>query len=204
MFSFFYISAGGIEQGLDRSSYNNLQETQRKITSFADLPDGWHYGDGVAPTPNMITAAYQWHSKLAAMGFSLTDAFPGVEGEILLSGYRDNHTFELMLETDYSVSFYHEDDGKIVFSSLRNSQQDAENAIKDATGELWSTSDFFTIDISTVKGIASQEWRSKIMEVAAPSFSMIAFAKQEYHYAPIYGNTIRQLLASRQYSGYSI
>jgi hypothetical protein len=194
---------------LPRSSWANAAAaaatvfvaTKEKIKSFALLPSGWHYGGGMPPPAERIKNAEAWHEKLVTYGFAATDAFPGADGEIMISAYRDNHVFELVLEADDTLSFYHEHNDATLTSLSHKGISEIEATMTRVAGELWSILGSFTNETLTLEKIGSIGWRLKTLEEVARSFNTIAFCKQRYHYAPTYENTIPQLLVSRQYSG---
>src|SRR6266568_6227153 len=82
--------------------------TADKIRDFLRLTDGWHYGRGDAPAPDIVSESLRIHSMMVAAGFRDTDAFPGIDGEVLLTAYQDSHYIEIMVEIDARVTFTHE------------------------------------------------------------------------------------------------
>lgn len=58
-----------------------------KLLSFQQLPDGWHYGRGVAPSLNTVMAALSAIDLLRQQGADTIEVFPDVDGEILVSAY---------------------------------------------------------------------------------------------------------------------
>ena len=61
--------------------------TERKLYSFTQLPAGWHYGRGGPISREVLTQAELCYWQLLMHGVSRTDAFPGVDGEVLVTGY---------------------------------------------------------------------------------------------------------------------
>jgi hypothetical protein len=181
---------------------NNVVATEQKIASFEALPSGWHYGEGFAPSSNIIANARDWHRKLMEAGFTTTDAFPGVGGEIMIAGYHGNHVVEIVLEIDNSISLYHELDDETVRSLPNRNSRHVSEELKKISGELWSTFDFSTNETLILGKTASTGWHLGTTEVAAPSFNMIASCKVGQLYAPIYGNTTRQWRVNRRSSGF--
>ena len=78
-------------------------EAGRKILAFASLPVGWHYGTGVPPSPKAVRVALAYLAFLSALGFAENDAFPGADGEIMVTVYLDNSYIQVSLEADESI-----------------------------------------------------------------------------------------------------
>ena len=75
---------------------------QKKINSFSELRDGWHFGDGVAPTPETIKNAIDFLNLTRA--FREIDAFPGPSGEISISFYFGDDTVEIIFEPNGTIT----------------------------------------------------------------------------------------------------
>jgi hypothetical protein len=179
----------------------NMKATKEKIESFLALPVGWHYGAGRAPSRDAIKNAQEWLTRLSQWGLWNVDAFPGADGEIMLSAYRDDESFELVLEPDNTVSFYHEKDDRTITSLPHKGPIDVENAIIEAAGAQWSTFDFFTRGISTQGRTDLSGWRSRTLEAAALSFSTNVYYGLAYQSASTYENIIQASPGIQQYSG---
>ena len=98
------------EQRYRVTSGRKTSDTSRKIQSFMDLPVGWHYGEGQPCAPSIRDAALQTHAFLLGLGFAETDAFPGIDGGLLLTIYHAAHYFELRFENDGTITYRHEID----------------------------------------------------------------------------------------------
>jgi hypothetical protein len=186
----------------DASTVNNITATKQKIDSFAALPSGWHYGEGITPLPSAIANAHDWHERLVRARFLHTDAFPGADGEILIAAYHDNHNIELVLEADNSISLYYEEDDDPVVSLSHKTPSEIDNALGKIVGELWSTLGSFTKEISTQGKIDSTDWRLRTMEAADLSFNTYVSSRQAHHYVPTSKGITPQLLGLQQFSGY--
>jgi hypothetical protein len=64
--------------------------TLAKIDSFASLPVGWDYGQGVPASVNTVSLARALYYELTQLGFTRTEAFPGTDGGIQLTAYERN------------------------------------------------------------------------------------------------------------------
>jgi hypothetical protein len=81
------------------------EEAIKKILSFLSLPDGWCYGNGVAPAPTIAISAIAIYSFLKMAEVSSTDAFPGEDGRVLVTGYSGDYTIEVYCETSGTFKF---------------------------------------------------------------------------------------------------
>jgi hypothetical protein len=61
--------------------------TLAKIGSFASLPVGWDYGQGVPASVTTVSLARDLYYELTQLGFTRTEAFPGTDGAIQLTAY---------------------------------------------------------------------------------------------------------------------
>ncbi len=83
-------------------------DTKKVIEGFASLENGWHFGKGVAPSNNTISTAIELLRFSGDLGFTTTDAFPGVSGEINVVLHRFKNKIELIVAVDQTVSLYRE------------------------------------------------------------------------------------------------
>ena len=86
----------------------NSDALNRKIEEFADLPDGWHYGSGVAATEQAVTAARKVKSLLLENNAHDVEAFPDVDGGILVCGYHHDDTVEVLCSPQGTMDLVHE------------------------------------------------------------------------------------------------
>jgi hypothetical protein len=83
--------------------------TDEKIRGFNNLPVGWHYGEGVPPSDSTIKKAIALNMEAGGNGFTKTNAFPGIEGEIQFTVYKGQFYLEFTLEVDGTVTFLYEE-----------------------------------------------------------------------------------------------
>lgn len=180
----------------------SITATDQKIRSFKALPGGWHYGEGIAPSPAMIESARDWLKQVTQYGFLVTDAFPGIAGEIMISGRRGEDEIELILENDNTISFYHQRNDESVSEPIeRGDPNDIEDALGKAADQ-WSILDLSMLDILRPIKIDSLGWRFEIMEVAHRSYFANALIFQTVNpYAHTSGITIQMPPESRRYFG---
>ena len=109
--------------------------TERKIRGFKRLQKGWHYGEGRPFGDNIINAAISLHKEALRLGFFETDAFPGANGEIMVTIYRHEHYLEFIIERDLTVTFSREDGDDETRYEEGLTLNNAIRVIRDFSGE---------------------------------------------------------------------
>lgn len=84
----------------------------QRIHSFGHLAAGWYYGDGHPATDAAVSAALAVTELLPNRND--VEAFPGVDGGILLSAYHLSETLEVRCEPDGRLDFWHEVNDEVV------------------------------------------------------------------------------------------
>lgn len=114
--------------------------TLQKLESFAALPQGWHYGRGGPISAETHQLAAQIWNDLLGAGFTLTDAFPGSDGEVQLTAYHQDHFLSLMIEPGGETTLLHQFKGNDASQPLetRDTEVLAEK-VKEIAGGIWTT-----------------------------------------------------------------
>ena len=84
-----------------------------KIRSFAQLPDGWHYGEGCAATEQAVTAALDVNAQFLMHIPDAVEAFPAVDGGVMVGGYWGGHTLEIVCGPSGRLDMVHELDDEV-------------------------------------------------------------------------------------------
>src|SRR5262245_59631696 len=84
----------------------------RRILSFGELPAGWHYGSGVPAPLHVIDNALRVGALLTDVGAKKLEAFPEIVGGILVSGYHDADTVDVLCRVDRLFDICHEEDNR--------------------------------------------------------------------------------------------
>jgi len=119
-----------------------------QIFSFALLPNGWHYGEGCGATEFAVELALIVNSLLIERNASDIEVFPDINGGILVSGYHENETIEILCDEIGQINVIHEDDENVVCEQMDVSVQELSDYLE---GLLWRStklSDFFIRNIS--------------------------------------------------------
>jgi len=88
------------------------QNTAAKIAAFEKLPFGWHSGFGLPPETETVRLTLELEAALRAAGLSKTNAYPGLDGEILLTAYHGTLFVELTVLGDGRVTFFVEQEDR--------------------------------------------------------------------------------------------
>ena len=147
----------------------------RKLRSFASLPNGWDFGDGLPVSTTAIEIAEEllrWASQLQLKA----DVFPGVDGECMVAFYNDNRcvrvivqpsgSFDLRVERGIGFTFEH-----TVPPQNGATRQEAFARVRDLVDTAWNTYVFLVSGstIERVSGSLTTPLRSPVPSMAAAS-----------------------------------
>jgi hypothetical protein len=150
---------------IGQGSGAGYERTDAKIRSFARLPPGWHYGAGKAALQETIDLAREYLLLFAQLGFVETDAFPGVDGEIMVSAYRGGHCVEVTLELDSTFTLTHQFDGSDRYHGAGLSSVTASQTLSTISEkinqEACATSDWYIPGTTISTRVDSKTWHSR-------------------------------------------
>jgi hypothetical protein len=135
-----------------------LSEVERKISSFAALPNGWDYGRGGPISQAVLDSAFEWNRFFRQHGFSETDAFPGGDGEVVITAGYGDHDIELIVEPDGKISVAYDRGGKHQLYRADLASIEATWVVTNLMGQIWNASGYFIPINSTnvEKNLSSQ------------------------------------------------
>ena len=143
-----------VGSGFLTASDKDLSDTGKKIQSFSRLRQGWHFGEGSAPSETLIKKAIELDGLAQSLGFTDTDAFPGPNGEVRYCVYKGANYCEFTFEIDGSVTMVIENDETEI--ERVSSLEEARSILKQFS--IWNISDSFTGDIGTGGKRISKAW----------------------------------------------
>jgi hypothetical protein len=181
---------------LDNSPGINLEisgHTEQKIRSFRHLTPGWHYGRGIPISETVTRIALRLNALSRYMGVLTTDAFPGVDGEILLTCYVREHYLEVLVRPDEAVSIIHEIADEVVTEVPPTRRP--EPVLRQIVGEIWNGSGSYTSTISMFGDRDLPVWHSRthLMSLAHQSSASRAWTSGALRYA----NTSQSFMPER-------
>ncbi|MDQ3011199.1 MAG: hypothetical protein M3X11_10920 [Acidobacteriota bacterium] len=128
-----------------------LSETREKLLSFACLHRRWNFGEGVPAKELSLQRALAILESLDDAGFSYTDAYPGLDGDILLSAYALPDYYDFKVKVDGSVTVTHTRGEEDKFYQEAMPLVEVFSNIKKFASEKWPTSDYLTSAFITAK-----------------------------------------------------
>jgi hypothetical protein len=117
--------------------------TKDKISNFNNFVEGWHFGEGSAPSKLVIDAAHKINKAMADAGFLETDAFLGASGNIQVNAYSDNVYIETIIDNNNRIEFIFEKNESIQIYDDDLSLPEAIVKI-GFWGKQWDISESFT------------------------------------------------------------
>ena len=128
---------------------NNNEVIRQKILNFRNLEPGWHFGEGVTPSDQVINTAIRLNKNAHFADFAVTNAFAGVNGEVQVTAYDDKHFYELTVEKNGLITFVHEYDDEIREYIDNLPYDKAVKKLFEHIGEKWALLDSYIQKTST-------------------------------------------------------
>ena len=125
---------------------SDVHITTKKIMAFRRLTDGWHYGEGYHVDESVVNTALELHKRILSLGLYETDAFPGIEGNIVLTVYSGTECLEFTLMSNGNIQYCRERDDVEVCEEVSLTILQAENILKDFRQGTCRQFDFSTLD----------------------------------------------------------
>lgn len=167
-------------------------QTINKIHEFGKRQPGWHFGEGVSPSRMVLNKAKSITEKAYISGFE-TDAFPGIDGEIMIAVYYKNDYLEFTIETNGNITFVREKGEEQITYREGLSLNNALNELDKFGKHIWNISGTFTKTI-TIKGVSdSKVWLSRThQDQVFPAYLKAAFRPSETQYVATSQNIIQE------------
>jgi len=183
-------------------------DTLLKIAEFATLESGWCYGEGIHIQKQTQFQAQELFVALFSNGIEKTDAFPGLSGEIRVTGYKNEHYLELTIEGPDCVTFlYEQNDDEFEYNENLTILQ-AKHKVKETIAKInscQSLSDRSIKSIGTSRKGDFKVWRSSLPEMVAFQFSVkIAQLTKVAVHASIQKSITKTSQTTPQFTGRSI
>ncbi len=118
-------------------THERIEQTAEKIMGFRQVQPGWHYGSGTQPSQETIDKALQLNAEASRAGFTETNAFLGIDGEIQVTAYHGPIYLELTVEPDGEVTFAFEQGDEEMAYEENLSLQEARERIGKFRGITW-------------------------------------------------------------------
>ncbi len=196
------------QQIVPSSPATSAFRTAVKVLEFGRLPAGWAYGQGGAIEPAVISRGLAWIEYIEAIGVKKMNAFPGEEGNLLITSYVDGDIISIDILTDGMVSVLHERAEDELLDRPCVGEAEAFSLVAAAMETACATSASLTRNIGTSKQIASRAQPSrtpqKPEEAEPPSLRRRVYSPAAHRSVPTSPNsTLRVSQESRPYSVWS-
>jgi len=185
---------------------SQLNFTDQKIQSFGNLQRGWHFGGGVAPQMPTIETALVLNRALLRNRLLITNAFPGISGEILVTGRSGSTVIELTIEPESGITLVREVADEEVFYQEGLTLEDAVKHINSLRGESWALSGLYigTTTTQTPDRLRALLSSHQAMAQEFQLLTKIAYTRQARATVTISKGTIEMSPVARQSSGLSL
>ena len=177
-------------------------QTILKVKNFANLPDGWRFGEGVVIQDSKIALAVRLLHYANEKGLERSNAFALADGGLLVSFYIDKYTLDLTLEADGSLTIAEDfdDDQLRYFENLEVA--DAYDEICKFSEHIETVSELSTPTTTTVNLEGLRVRHSPLHPMAVSPYSTrIVRWKIVGQSASTFRNTIPNLQECHQSSG---
>lgn len=129
-----------------------MDATAEKIRSFEGLKAGWNFGEGDAISAKEVDRALLALAVVRQFGLSINDAFPGLDGEVKVTSYKDDYYVQYIVSPN-AVSTIIAYRGNALLHRIRDiPDSEARKRLAAIAGEIWNTSDLLTSRNTTTFG----------------------------------------------------
>lgn len=179
-------------------------KTLQKIQSFAHLPHGWCYGSGEPLSPEAIGHAINWLRSLVKLNLIDNNAFPGADGEIIISVYIGVINIDLSIYQNGEASLIVENGEEEIGSFSCFALRKVRDVISMVLAAIWNTSASFTQNTSTAVWDGSKVLPSKtLLRAEGHRFSNSSVvSKNQVISAPTSNSSIQTWGVNRQSIGF--
>jgi hypothetical protein len=163
-----------------------------RLNALLDLPDGWHYGSGKKVRRELVELTKAILPRLRAMGAKSFEAFPVLDGGVMLSAYRDAVDVDIIIHEADKVSLVVEAGDVELFEASELHIDVAIGIIGDnkwlSDGSSGSPTQY--IIATSLTDLSLQRLAGQATTMVYPSSLNAAWKKATTHFVPTYGNTI--------------
>ena len=116
-----------------------------KIQSFANLPKGWHYGEGGPISKRIIDSALMWYDLLVDAGMERVGATPSEDGAIVVSALIFGKYTEIISERNQTFTVVRDrENGHSTYKRALTEDQ-VRHWLNELLGRSWNTFAGFTL-----------------------------------------------------------
>jgi len=134
-----FSTLGQVEARITSMGSYRASRIRERIRSFQNLPDGWHYGEGVMIPDHVRDDALEISEMFESHEAEDIEAFPCADGGILVSGYRGKRTVDVLCRPCGMLDISMEEDGILQEDETDRNPDDLEAFLK---GLMWEKKSF--------------------------------------------------------------
>lgn len=140
---------------------SQIETTRNKVRGFLTLEEGWNYGEGIPINPAAVARAERVLDIGSDMGLTRSDAVPGLDGEVQVVFYQEDHRVEVTLDSERRIELIYEAPNREETELTCNSVAALHDKIKELLPQIWPNSSVcFTESITLPKIDAFRTLRS--------------------------------------------
>jgi hypothetical protein len=173
-----------------------ITETIQKVNEFAQLREGWHFGEGLPPSPERIDQAVNFLEYASFSDIDRVNAFPGIRGQLEITFYSEDRMLEITIESDDSITIAEDCDHEQVSFEENLSKSDAYQRLEEFNQNLWASSDHFIVSILIPNASAVSPAVHWISEAENHSLSSM-WSVRSWQAVP-YARILRATITNRQ------
>lgn len=185
-----------------------IHPTLRKIERFRNFVAGWHYNEGVPFKEDTLSLAIQIHEMSIDQGLYETDAFPGIDGEIMITIYHYNQYLEFTVEQNGQISYVKEIGDEEVAGEEKITTNTIKSLLITLREDVWKQSELLTGNTTTEERTDLSALRSRTQATMGESqllarnvFSKVTGTQGQF--APTFNYSMKELQVSPQFTGSS-
>ena len=171
------------------------KSAREKILDFRHYSKGWDYGEGKPFSPETIRRALLINRMIIAKCTPETDAFPGPDGDIMVTAYCDPWYWEFLIDASGMVLYIAEKDDVVTDEREGLSHDEALHLARRLTKQTWKFYASSTPLDTTAENSDSTAWPSSPLENRPESRSLTlpAFKTWAIHHVHTYDSTMIEL-----------
>lgn len=135
-----------------------LNETRGKLIGFAFLPEGWHFKEGVPAKEHTLKTALALLGALEAAGFDRTDAYPGIDGSVMISAYEMPEVYDFNIRPSGAITVSHEKGDEELFYQEGMTEDHVREKIKEFGLSTCHTPDYLIL--GTITAMTTDDLRA--------------------------------------------
>ena len=119
---------------------SQIEVTREKVRGFLTLEEGWNYGEGIPVKETAVARAERLLDIGSDMGFTRSDAVPGLDGEVQVVFYQKAHRVEVTFDSEQRIELVYEAPNREETEMTCSSVAELHEKIKELLPKIWPNS----------------------------------------------------------------